>query len=54
MASHNGRKIKLYRGCSRISDYEVLAKLGEGTFGYVEAYEFGMRASSLWLINWQQ
>lgn len=21
-------------GCSRISDYEVLGKLGEGTFGY--------------------
>lgn len=22
-------------GCSRIADYEVLGKLGEGTFGYV-------------------
>jgi hypothetical protein len=30
------RPSKTYRGCSRIADYEVLNKLGEGTFGYVE------------------
>lgn len=24
-----------FTGCSRISDYELLGKLGEGTFGYV-------------------
>jgi hypothetical protein len=23
-----------FKGCSRISDYELLGKLGEGTFGY--------------------
>ena len=23
-----------FHGCSRISDYELLGKLGEGTFGY--------------------
>jgi serine/threonine-protein kinase BUR1 len=23
-----------FMGCSRISDYELLGKLGEGTFGY--------------------
>ena len=27
-------------GCSRISDYEVLGKLGEGTFGYVSMVFF--------------
>jgi serine/threonine-protein kinase BUR1 len=29
------RSIKQFRGCSRIADYEVLGKLGEGTFGYL-------------------
>ena len=24
-----------YRGCSKITDYEILGKLGEGTFGWV-------------------
>lgn len=23
-----------FKGCSRINDYEILGKLGEGTFGY--------------------
>lgn len=23
-----------FQGCSRITDYELLGKLGEGTFGY--------------------
>jgi serine/threonine-protein kinase BUR1 len=23
-----------FQGCSRIADYELLGKLGEGTFGY--------------------
>ena len=27
-----------YRGCSTIGDYDLLRKLGEGTFGYVLAY----------------
>jgi hypothetical protein len=30
-----GQSIKVFRGCSRISDYDQLDKLGEGTFGYV-------------------
>ena len=25
---------KAFHGCSRIQDYEILRKLGEGTFGY--------------------
>lgn len=25
---------KSFHGCSRIQDYEILRKLGEGTFGY--------------------
>jgi serine/threonine-protein kinase BUR1 len=29
------RIAKQFRGCSRIADYEILGKLGEGTFGYV-------------------
>lgn len=28
------RIMKQFRGCSRISEYEILGKLGEGTFGY--------------------
>jgi hypothetical protein len=28
------RIIKHFHGCSRITDYEILGKLGEGTFGY--------------------
>ena len=27
-----------YRGCSTIEDYDLLRKLGEGTFGYVAVY----------------
>lgn len=27
------RAAKQFRGCSRIVDYEILGKLGEGTFG---------------------
>jgi hypothetical protein len=29
------RITKQFRGCSRIADYEILGKLGEGTFGYL-------------------
>jgi hypothetical protein len=29
------RMTKQFRGCSRIADYEILGKLGEGTFGYI-------------------
>jgi len=28
-----------FLGCSRILDYEVLGKLGEGTFGYVNGWD---------------
>ena len=28
-----------FQGCSRISEYELLGKLGEGTFGYVVPHE---------------
>ena len=31
----HGRPPNTFRGCSRITDYEVLGKLGEGTFGEV-------------------
>ena len=33
--SQHGRSSNAFRGCSRITDYEVLGKLGEGTFGEV-------------------
>jgi serine/threonine-protein kinase BUR1 len=33
--SQHGRPTNTFRGCSRITDYEVLGKLGEGTFGEV-------------------
>jgi len=33
--AQNGRPSTAFRGCSRITDYEVLGKLGEGTFGEV-------------------
>jgi hypothetical protein len=26
---------RIYHGCSSIKDYELMEKLGEGTFGYV-------------------
>jgi len=34
-ALQHARPRNSFVGCSRISDYEVLGKLGEGTFGYV-------------------
>ncbi|GAA5800918.1 kinase-like domain-containing protein [Helicostylum pulchrum] len=33
--SHNARNQRKFKGCSRITDYEFLDKLGEGTFGEV-------------------
>lgn len=36
-------------GCSRIADYEVLGKLGEGTFGYV--HTVGSRKRSLRVLT---
>ena len=30
---------RTYRGCSTIGDYDLLRKLGEGTFGYAVRYE---------------
>ena len=32
-ALNHQRPKKTYIGCSRIADYELLGKLGEGTFG---------------------
>lgn len=29
---------RTFQGCSRISDYELQGKLGEGTFGYASSY----------------
>ncbi|KAH6684383.1 kinase-like domain-containing protein [Halenospora varia] len=34
-AAQNQRPSNTYKGCSRITDYEIIAKLGEGTFGEV-------------------
>jgi hypothetical protein len=34
-AVQNQRPRESFGGCSKISDYELLGKLGEGTFGYV-------------------
>lgn len=34
-AVQNGRSPTRFRGCSKISDYEIIGKLGEGTFGEV-------------------
>ena len=33
-ALNHQRPRSSFTGCSRISDYELLGKLGEGTFGY--------------------
>lgn len=33
-ALNHTRPRSSFTGCSRISDYELLGKLGEGTFGY--------------------
>jgi serine/threonine-protein kinase BUR1 len=33
-AMANQRNKASFRGCSRINDYELMGKLGEGTFGY--------------------
>ena len=30
---------RTYRGCATIGDYDLLRKLGEGTFGYGVGYE---------------
>ena len=40
MAAVNGAgssTARHYEGCSSIADYDVIDKLGEGTFGYVES-----------------
>ncbi|TVY85180.1 Serine/threonine-protein kinase BUR1 [Lachnellula suecica] len=34
-AAQNARSANSFRGCSRITDYDILGKLGEGTFGEV-------------------
>ncbi|RDL35103.1 uncharacterized protein BP5553_07034 [Venustampulla echinocandica] len=34
-AVQNGRSSNSFRGCSRITDYDIIGKLGEGTFGEV-------------------
>jgi serine/threonine-protein kinase BUR1 len=36
-ARKHARDPASFRGCSSISQYEILGKLGEGTFGYVVA-----------------
>lgn len=37
-AIQHQRPRESFTGCSRITDYELLGKLGEGTFGYVSHY----------------
>jgi len=40
-ASPNRQTTKItrhFKGCSKITDYEFLDKLGEGTFGYVSLF----------------
>lgn len=37
-ALNHQRPKRSFQGCSRISDYELQGKLGEGTFGYGAFY----------------
>ena len=36
------------RGCSPISKYELLEKLGEGTFGYIRLILYWANDSEVW------
>ncbi len=42
-----------FRGCSNIRDYEVLGKLGEGTFGYDSNYILLVIATSITRVGLQ-
>ena len=36
-----------FLGCSKIADYEILGKLGEGTFGYVRLLLYSLHPRAL-------